>query len=338
MMKKIFVKFLYAAWASIAFCSLAEAAPMNYLGSWKLNVVYGIGDVVVACNKEVFYALKENRNVTPCGSTATWEQIGTMGNTVRSGLGAPPASVGHIGDFYIDKQRKNLYGPKTATGWPTAYTPMIGPKGDTGPQGPQGATGPQGPQGAAGAPGPKGDTGPQGPQGPKGDPGGLGSFAYKIGDTGPGGGIVFFVDYFDQYPGFTFLEAAPIDLPAVYWCNNASVSIPEASGWAGNAVGKGQSNTEAMLAVCSAGAARTAVGYVSPTGLNDWFLPSVGELMLMYTNLRQAGLGSLQFGKLYWNSSEYSASQAWYLVARNGDLLYVFKGSPSILVRPIRSF
>ena len=40
--------------------------------------------------------------------------------------------------------------------------------------------------------------------------GGGPSFQYKIGDTNPTtGGIVFFVDYHDQYPGFDYLEAAP---------------------------------------------------------------------------------------------------------------------------------
>jgi hypothetical protein len=33
-----------------------------------------------------------------------------------------------------------------------------------------------------------------------------------VGDKGPGGGWIFFVDEKDRYPGFTYLEAAPEDV------------------------------------------------------------------------------------------------------------------------------
>jgi len=39
-----------------------------------------------------------------------------------------------------------------------------------------------------------------------------GTDACKIGAVGPGGGWIFFVDYNDQYPDFTYLEAAPTDI------------------------------------------------------------------------------------------------------------------------------
>ena len=113
-------------------------------------------------------------------------------------------------------------------------------------------------------------------------------YKYKVGDRGPGGGWIFFVDYYDQYPGFTYLEAAPTDTALVPWCNLDQTSIPAVGGWAGNAVGKGQANTTAMLGVCTSGAANAADSYFTATK-SDWFLPSEGELM--YTNLRQAGGG-----------------------------------------------
>ena len=47
--------------------------------------------------------------------------------------------------------------------------------------------------------------------------------AHKIGSNGPGGGFIFFVDLYDQYPGFTYLEAAPNDIAAVAWCNNTNL-------------------------------------------------------------------------------------------------------------------
>lgn len=140
----------------------------------------------------------------------------------------------------------------------------------------------------------------------------LGTFVpttYKIGSRGPGGGWIFFVDLYDQYPGFTYLEAAPTDIVPVAWCNKTTTSIPATGGWTGNAVGKGRANTTAMLGVCTSGAAKAADLYITPTK-SDWFLPSEGELMLMYTNLRQAGVGGFG-GNYYWSSTEDGSSTAW---------------------------
>lgn len=195
-----------------------------------------------------------------------------------------------------------------------------GPKGDTGATGATGQNGAQGPKGDNGAPGAqgsKGDAGPRGPigpQGPKGDTGPQGpswstSFEYKIGDTGPGGGIIFYVDYFDQYPDLTYLEAAPLDVGKIAWCDKPA-SIPATGSWEGGAVGRGKANTEAMLSACTSGAAYAADAYVSPNGTSDWFLPSAGELMLMYANLREAGLGGFNYDT-YWSSTELDSNNAW---------------------------
>ena len=46
---------------------------------------------------------------------------GQSGSKIYSGSGAPAADKGIEGDWYIDTVNKRLYGPKTATGWPTTY-------------------------------------------------------------------------------------------------------------------------------------------------------------------------------------------------------------------------
>ncbi|RNC65668.1 hypothetical protein [Proteiniphilum sp. X52] len=38
-------------------------------------------------------------------------------NTIYRGMVAPPASLGNIGDFYLNTSESNLYGPKTTDGW-----------------------------------------------------------------------------------------------------------------------------------------------------------------------------------------------------------------------------
>ncbi len=91
---------------------------------------------------------------------------GLPGKSILNGAGAPAASLGTVGDFYIDVTAKAIYGPKTAAGWGAA-TSLIGPVGPAGPAGP---TGPTGPTGSTGATGPTGPTGPTGATGAAGTP------------------------------------------------------------------------------------------------------------------------------------------------------------------------
>jgi hypothetical protein len=51
---------------------------------------------------------------------------------VLNGTGAPPVSLGHDGDFYIDTAADVLYGPKTSGTWPTVGTSLVGPAGSPG--------------------------------------------------------------------------------------------------------------------------------------------------------------------------------------------------------------
>ncbi len=46
-------------------------------------------------------------------------QDGEDGSQIHSGTGAPDASLGVVGDFYLDKSSYELYGPKTDSGWGT---------------------------------------------------------------------------------------------------------------------------------------------------------------------------------------------------------------------------
>lgn len=164
------------------------------------------------------------------------------------------------------------------------------------------------------------------------------NIACKIGTVGPGGGWIFFVDYYNQYSGFTYLEAAPTDISAVAWCNNTSTSIPAVAGWSARAVGAGQANTDAMTQACGSGAANSAAAYSTPTTLaGDWFLGTLGDMMLMYTNLSYAGVGGFALSD-YWSSTELNRSTAWaqFFVngAQNG---YLYK-SDELPVRAVRAF
>ena len=180
----------------------------------------------------------------------------------------------------------------------------------------------------------------------------------KVGGVGPGGGTIFFVDYQDIYPGFNFLEAAPVSWgngisvqsgettgtasvdPKLKWCSKTSTLLG-LNVWTKNAVvGVGNSNTEKAHLSCTSGAIQAAADYVSVIGgKTDWFLPSIGEAMLMYTSLRQHGLGGFA-SDIYWSSSETDANlahDAWSQFFAYG-YQYNYLKTNAIYVRPVRAF
>lgn len=89
-----------------------------------------------------------------CSSKERGVPVNTTGGTpaIRYGAGAPAASVGLNGDFYIDITNYDFYGPREAGNWGVGQS-LIGPDGQPGEPGPRGATGSAGPMGPAGAPG-----------------------------------------------------------------------------------------------------------------------------------------------------------------------------------------
>ena len=159
----------------------------------------------------------------------------------------------------------------------------------------------------------------------------------KVGAVGPGGGWIFFVDKDNQYP-FNYLEAAPADISAVAWCNITSISIPAVAGWSARAVGAGQANTNAMTQACGSGAANSAAAYsTSTTQAGDWFLGTLSEMLLMYTNLSYAGVGGFASG-YYWSSTENDSGSAWMQSFGNGGQATNLKYLTYVRVRAVRAF
>ena len=86
----------------------------------------GIGFTTVQCTKTI-----EERV----------EVIRERGNAILSGNGAPDASLGKVGDYYLDLSGVNLYGAKTAEGWGNPIS-LRGLKGDKGNDGQNGTDAP----------------------------------------------------------------------------------------------------------------------------------------------------------------------------------------------------
>ena len=267
---------------------------------------------------------------------------GKDGKTLWNGVKDPESTWGAPGDMFINSVTKTLFGPKNLDGtWPAGVS-MVGPKGD---QGLTGLTGAQGPVGATGAAGAAGASGSKITE--LSICGAGGTSLCKIGAIGPGGGLIFFVDYNDQYAGFNYLEAAPSSCETTRaWSSDTTNSLVAVTGWAARAVGSGQANTTAMLANSgsyvgdTSGAAFYANALANGvpggcvTSKDDWFLGSLGEMKLMYDNLQ--GLGGFVEDE-YWSSSEGGAAVAWFQ-----DFLYGYQDyhnkSRTFYVRPVRAF
>lgn len=76
-----------------------------------------------------------------------------------------------------------------------------------------------------------------------------------------------------------------------------------------------------------------------------WWLPSLGELMMIYANMRKINYalslinGATQLAETwYWSSTEYSATIAWHLYLGNGGAGYYTKAAYQYRVRPVSAF
>jgi hypothetical protein len=173
---------------------------------------------------------------------------------------------------------------------------------------------------------------------------------YTVGQTGPGGGKVFYVaaTAFSCGPTLaatcTYLEAAPSGWnggsdPKRTWATNVNgnqtTRVP-APGATQTAIGTGYQNSDAIvaqsgnLAVSSAAVAARAY---RGNGLTDWYLPSKDELNALY--LQKTVVGGFE-NDFYWSSSESGAT-----TARTHDLegthSNASKDTP-VYVRPVRAF
>src|SRR5690606_14261896 len=65
-----------------------------------------------------FSTCEKNDPIEPPPSDQAGEGILSANGTVLlNGGGAPSASLGKNGDFYLDKTNLTIYGPKTVAGW-----------------------------------------------------------------------------------------------------------------------------------------------------------------------------------------------------------------------------
>jgi hypothetical protein len=157
---------------------------------------------------------------------------------------------------------------------------------------------------------------------------------YSLGDPGPADGIIFY-DKKEYTNGWRYLEAAPASTEFnAEWGPYTHVAGTEIG------VGSGKRNTELIVAALKEnGKAAQLCANLEVNGHKDWFLPSMGELDLIFTNLKLMDLGGFK-DDWYWSSSasEYGTIAAWAQRFSDGSRNdYNHKGS-AFLVRAVRAF
>ena len=180
-----------------------------------------------------------------------------------------------------------------------------------------------------------------------------------VGDTGPGGGTVFYVHASGTFScgiGLNstckYLEFSPYgwngggDDPGVDWCNVSTDLDIDESG-----IGGGLANTTEADNTCTSGAIQTVASYTN-NGLGDWYLPTKDESNELCKYARQQSTGDTSVGCAssgsvrsefrsmhYWTSTEISGStNAWSTEFGFGNQLASNKVPGTLAVRPIRAF
>jgi hypothetical protein len=159
--------------------------------------------------------------------------------------------------------------------------------------------------------------------------------AYKIGDTGPAGGLIFY-DKGNNSGGWRYLEAAPEDLPRRL--KFATENFYDGDN-AERAVGKGITNTRYIMKEAGRrgggfGWAAQACDALTVNGFGDWFLPSRDELHYIYGHLHMQGLGNFR-NESYWSSTSSNDYYVWAEDFTNGRQDTRGNGN-EFRVRPIR--
>ena len=114
---------------------------------------------------------------------------------------------------------------------------------------------------------------------------------YSVGDVGPGGGYIFYVDlarplgsqYFELACAGWMNSCDGYPDPILPWgCEGKTIPGTNNTGYASEVIGMGEGNTALIIAGCpTPNIAAAAAGDYMNNGLDDWFLPSKDELNAM---------------------------------------------------------
>ena len=153
--------------------------------------------------------------------------------------------------------------------------------------------------------------------------GGSSSEEYEVGDTGPGGGIIVYVDKagFSKSADDNENIGAICPTETCRYIEMAPTDLSEKTGWKGAIV---------------------ALEAFSTPSATDWVLPSKDALDVIY-QYAKSGVGTflVNSNQFYWSSSEFDAKDAWAQDFSDGKQFLTDKdrdGLIKLYVRPVRAF
>ncbi len=169
-----------------------------------------------------------------------------------------------------------------------------------------------------------------------------------VGDTGSGGGKVFYVNE-NNPTGSRYMEAVVAGMtpawsdtnggPGYKWCGGAAGERNKVT--TSDAIGAGKVNTDNMVAACKSGAANRVRAYTGGLGAGSWSLPSKDELNALYAQRATVGgfaAANVRDSTTYWSSSQIAPGTVWsqgFIVGNQNSDSVVFSSNR---VRPVRAF
>jgi len=173
---------------------------------------------------------------------------------------------------------------------------------------------------------------------------------YMVGDEGPAGGFIFY-DKGKYSDGWRYMELAPEETEAG-WMEWGGSGI-EIKGTSAD-IGKGYENTKLIVSLLGNEEPKKGGPYPAlicdqlvHNGVDDWFLPSNGELALIYENLIATGIGDFskdQYGyHNFWSSTVDTSGNnfiglAYSMTTSDGDISGTNRLFPGSYVRGARRF
>jgi len=140
---------------------------------------------------------------------------------------------------------------------------------------------------------------------------------YKIGDTGPAGGTIFYVRN-NNNGGWRYLEAAPYDIS-----KQCEWGVYKDSVITGARIGDGKENSRMILLALSrrkkdTDRAAELCDRLDISGFDDWFLPSLDELATLFKVMQSLNKLDTFKKDRYWSSTEKNDRDAFLIHMGNG--------------------
>jgi hypothetical protein len=173
------------------------------------------------------------------------------------------------------------------------------------------------------------------------------AIVYTVGQTGPGGGKIFYYNASGFTCGVTYsstctyLEVAlNFNDRRLNWSSPALQNTSTLNS-TGTAIGTGQRNTALVVAAGATDSTTSAIAftdqYVAPNGTSDWFLPSKDEMASLYDADAANQLGGFSLNPSdHWTSSQSSTAANMVWIDQTPGSLQWYKNYDAFLI-PIRA-